>query len=120
MKTYNLHASAPPLSMDLGLLYNALNHNQVNMIAASSTDGMISKMDAVILQDDLHYFPPYQCAVVVRERTLAKFPELRAALQELSGKIDGDTMRKLNAAVDVDHEPVARVASEFLRTGTVK
>jgi osmoprotectant transport system substrate-binding protein len=120
MKTYNLHYAAPPVSMDLGLLYSALEHDQVDMIAASATDGMIAKMDVAVLQDDLHYFPPYQCAVVARERTLAQFPQLRAALQELSGKFSDATMRRLNAAVDVDHRPAARVAAEFLRTVAVK
>jgi len=120
LKTYNLHPSAPPVSMDLGLLYSALDHNQVDMIAGSSTDGMISKMDVSILEDDLHYFPPYQCAVVVREQTLARFPQLGAALQELSGKLTNVAMRQLNAALDVEHRPVTRVAAEFLRTVAVK
>jgi glycine betaine/choline ABC-type transport system substrate-binding protein len=120
MKTYNLHPAAPPVSMDLGLLYSALEHDNVDMIAASSTDGMISKMDVSILEDDLHYFPPYQCAVVVREAALERVPQLRAALQELSGKLTDDAMRRLNAAVDVDHRPVSRVAAEFLRTVAVK
>ena len=120
MKTYNLHPAAPPVSMDLGLLYSALEHDNVDMIAASSTDGMISKMDVSILEDNLHYFPPYQCAVVVREQTLVRFPQLRAALQELSGKLTNVTMRQLNAAVDVEHRPVSRVAAEFLRTVAVR
>jgi osmoprotectant transport system substrate-binding protein len=120
MKAYSLHAAATPISMDLGLLYAALQHDQVDMIAASSTDGMIAKMDVTILEDDLHYFPPYQCAVVVREAALARFPELRAALQELSGKFDNQSMRRLNAAVDVDHRPISRVAAEFLSTVAVK
>jgi osmoprotectant transport system substrate-binding protein len=120
MKTYNLHAADTPLSMDLGLLYSALEHDQVDMIAGSSTDGMIAKMDVTVLGDDLHYFPPYQCAVVVREPTLARFPELRGVLQELSGKFTDQSMRQLNAAVDVDHRSVSRVAAEFLRTMAVK
>ena len=120
MKTYNLHLAARPISMDLGLLYSALDHDDVDMIAASSTDGMISKMDVSVLEDDLHYFPPYQCAVVVREPALARFPQLRAALQELSGKLTNVSMRRLNAAVDVEHRPVSRVAAEFLRTVAVK
>jgi osmoprotectant transport system substrate-binding protein len=120
MKTYNLHPAAPPVSMDLGLLYSALQHDNVDMIAASSTDGMISKMDVAILEDDLHYFPPYQCAAVIREQTLARFPQLRSALQELSGKLTDVAMRQLNAAVDVEHRPLPKVAAEFLRTVAVR
>jgi osmoprotectant transport system substrate-binding protein len=57
---------------------------------------------------------------VVREQTLVRFPQLRAALQELSGKLTNVTMRQLNAAVDVEHRPVSRVAAEFLRTVAVR
>ena len=55
------------------------------MIAANSTDGLASAMDVAILEDDRHYFPPYECAVVAREDTLARYPQLRAALEELPG-----------------------------------
>ena len=67
-----------------------------------------------ILADDRHYFPPYQCAVVVRQETLAREPRLRAALEELSGRLPDAVMRKLNYAVDGEHRPVAEVAAGFL------
>lgn len=74
LSTYGIHMAATPQTMDLGLLYTALEGKQVDMIAASATDGQISKMDVAVLQDDKHYFPPYQCAVVVREATEARLP----------------------------------------------
>ena len=114
LKTYGLHMTAPPQSMDLGLLYTALKDDLVDMIAASATDGQISNMDVQVLEDDKHYFPPYQCAVVVRQAAEQKLPGLRAALEELSGKISDEKMRKLNAEVDVDHRPESKVAAEFL------
>ena len=115
LKTYNLRLDGEPVSMDLGLLYTALQRRQVDMIAANSTDGLASAMDVAILHDDRRYFPPYECAVVVRRETLERFPKLGAALQQLSGKIDDQTMRKLNYEVDGRHRPVAEVAAEFLR-----
>lgn len=114
LTTYGLHMVAPPESMDLGLLYAALKDDVVDMIAASATDGQISNMDVEVLADDKHYFPPYQCAVVVRQAAEQKLPGLRAALEELSGKISDEKMRKLNAEVDVAHRPEAKVAGEFL------
>ncbi len=114
LTTYGLHMVAPPESMDLGLLYTALKDDRVDMIAASATDGQISNMDVEVLADDKHYFPPYQCAVVVRQAAEQKLPGLRAALEELSGKISDETMRRLNAEVDVDHRSEAKVAGEFL------
>lgn len=115
LSTYGLHMAEPPRTMDLGLLYTALKDNQVDMIAASATDGQISNMNVEVLEDDKHYFPPYQCAVVVREAAEQRLPGLRAALEELSGKISDEEMRKLNAAVDVDHRPEWKVAGEFLK-----
>jgi osmoprotectant transport system substrate-binding protein len=114
LKSYGLRTDGSPVSMDLGLLYSALASRKVDLIAANSTDGLASALDVTILQDDRHYFPPYQCAVVVREATLARFPQLREALEQLSGKIGDDAMRKLNYAVDGLHRTPAEVARGFL------
>jgi len=114
LKTYGLRTQGDPVSMDLGLLYRALERRQVDMIAANSTDGLASVLDVTILQDDRHYFPPYECAVVARQDTLARFPKLRAALEELSGRLTDEEMRKLNYQADGRHRPVAEIAAEFL------
>ena len=68
---YNLHFAGPPRTMDLGLLYRALNAHQVDMIAANSTDGPIQAFGLAALQDDRHYFPPYQAVPLVRDRSSA-------------------------------------------------
>jgi glycine betaine/choline ABC-type transport system substrate-binding protein len=116
LKTYGLRVQGDPASMDLGLLYSALAGRRVDMIAGNSTDGLASVLDVAILKDDRHYFPPYECAVVVREQALSREPRLRAALEELSGRIDDAAMRKLNYKDDGEHRPVAEVAAEFLKS----
>jgi glycine betaine/choline ABC-type transport system substrate-binding protein len=116
LKTYGLRLSGQPATMDLGLLYSALQNGQVDLIAANSTDGMISARPVTVLDDDRRYFPPYQCAVVVREATLAQYPNLRAVLDQLSGKLSDDIMRRLNYEVDGKHRPAEQVAEEFLRS----
>lgn len=115
LKAYGLRLAGDPVSMDLGLLYQALEGRQVDMIAANSTDGQSAALDVAILQDDRHYFPPYECAVVARQDTLARFPRLRAVLEELSGRIGDAEMRRLNYQVDGRHRTPAQVAAEFLR-----
>jgi len=112
--TYQLRLLGPPRSMDLGLLYKAMEQNQVDMIAANATDGLLSVMDLKVLQDDRHAFPPYQVCVAAREDTLRAIPGLREALLELSGKFDNPKMRALNYQVDGLHRPVAEVAAGFL------
>jgi glycine betaine/choline ABC-type transport system substrate-binding protein len=114
LATYHIRMAAAPATMDLGLLYQALHSGQANMIAASATDGQISIMDVKVLQDDKHYFPPYQCAIIVRQVAEAKLPGLRAALDELSGRITDDKIRRLNYEVDVGHGSERKVAAEFL------
>jgi osmoprotectant transport system substrate-binding protein len=116
LRTYGLRIHDSPVTMDLGLLYQALDHDQVDMIAANSTDGLLSVLDVRVLIDDKQYFPPYECAAVVRERTLEAYPELRPALEELSGRISEPAMRRLNYDVDGKHRSVADVASMFLKT----
>lgn len=113
-RTYDLKWKARPTTMDLGLLYRALEQGQVTMAAANSTDGLLSKLDVVALEDDKGAFPPYQAAVAVRAQTLQKFPGLREGLAELSGAISAGAMRALNFKVDGEHRHVEEVAREFL------
>lgn len=115
VKTYALKVEGAPVTMDLGLLYQALEARKVDLIAANSTDGLVSALDVKVLEDDRGYFPPYECAVVARTDTLGRFPRLRAAIGELSGRLTDDAMRRLNYQVDGRHRAVAEVAAEFLR-----
>jgi glycine betaine/choline ABC-type transport system substrate-binding protein len=115
LKSYGLRLASPPVTMDLGLLYAALAGGKVDMIAANSTDGLASAPGLRILNDDRRYFPPYECAVVAREHTLARFPALRGALEDLAGRIPDAEMRKLNYEVDGKHRSAAAVAAEWLR-----
>jgi len=102
--------------MDRGLLYAALKTDRIDLAAANATDGMLGHPEFVMLEDDRHSFPPYECAIAVRDDTLRRFPELQAALAELSGRITGPAMRHMNEQVDVDHRPAAHVGREFLAT----
>jgi osmoprotectant transport system substrate-binding protein len=114
-KAYHLRWTAAPKSMDLGLLYKALEQNQVTMIAANTTDGVLAKLDFTVLADDKHAFPPYQVCVAARQDALRETPGLREALLELSGKFTNQQMRQLNYRVDGEHQSVAAVAAAFLK-----
>jgi len=114
VKTYGLRIKGDLKTMDLGLLYRALEQRQVDMVAASATDGLLSVLDVTVLEDDRHYFPPYEAAPVVRVDSLAARPGMREALNELAGKLTNQTMQKLNYQVDGKHRALADVAREFL------
>ena len=114
VRTYGLRLSGNPVAMDLGLLYPALLSGRIDMAAANATDGMLARPEFAVLADDRHYFPPYACAIVVREEALTRHSGLRSALAELSGRISDIEMRRMNAAVDGRHRPPAEVAREFL------
>lgn len=115
LKTYALPLKGTPRTMDLGLLYKALEQKQVDMIAANMTDGALSVMDVAVLNDDKGFFPPYQAALAVRGEALSSHPKLKEVLDELSGLFSDEIMRKLNYQVDGKHRPVAEVAIMFLR-----
>jgi osmoprotectant transport system substrate-binding protein len=110
---YNLHFSGPPRTMDLGLLYRALADHQVDMIAGNSTDGPIRALGFVVLDDDGHYFPPYEAVPLVREDSLAHHPEIQTAMDRLAGKVSAEEVQALNDAVDGKHQDVAAVVRQF-------
>jgi osmoprotectant transport system substrate-binding protein len=113
-RAYGLTLAGSPSVMDLGLTYRALADGRVDLVAGNSTDGQIEALHLVVLQDDRHYFPPYQAAPVVRADLLRRHPEVRRALDALAGRIDDEAMRRMNALVDVEHRSPADVAREFL------
>ncbi|HSS96024.1 MAG TPA: glycine betaine ABC transporter substrate-binding protein [Terriglobales bacterium] len=114
-QTYNLHFAEEPRIMDLGLLGRALKEKQVDITAGNSTDGLIYAFDFYVLEDDRHYFPPYEAVPIIRTEALTKHPEVKAALDELTGKITEEDMRQLNYAVDGQHLNPTDVVREFLK-----
>lgn len=114
-KAYGLHFASPPRVMDLGLLARALRDHQIDMAAGNTTDGLIPALDLFVLEDDRHYFPPYEAVPVIREQTLQLHPEVSEALAALGGKISDQEMQQLNYAVDGQHRDVKDVVGEFLQ-----
>ena len=112
--TYGLHFAEPPRVMDLGLLARALKDHQIDLAAGNTTDGLIPAMDFFVLEDDRHYFPPYEAVPVIRQQTIQQHPEVAQALGELAGKISDQEMQRLNYAVDGQHRDAKDVVHEFL------
>jgi glycine betaine/choline ABC-type transport system substrate-binding protein len=113
-RAYELRFAEPPLEMDLSLTYRALAGGQVDLIAGNSTDGLIDKLDLFQLEDDRHYFPPYEAVPVVRKEAIARYAKIREAIRSLAGKITDADMRRLNYAVDGEKRDVREVVREFL------
>src|SRR5271168_3375214 len=111
--TYGLKLDGAPRTMDLGLLYRALGSGQVDMVAGNSTDGPIRALGLVVLEDDRHYFPPYEAVPLVREDSLRRHPEIQTALDRLAGKLTADEVQAMNDAVDAQHRDVGDVVREF-------
>jgi glycine betaine/choline ABC-type transport system substrate-binding protein len=113
--SYGLHFAEAPRIMNLGLITRALKERQVDLIAGNNTDGLIPALDLFVLEDDHHYFPPYEAVAVMREEMLKNHPEVAEALDALSGAISDEDMRRLNYAVDGQHRDVAALVREFLK-----
>ena len=112
-RTYGFHFEEIR-EMDLSLTYRALAEKQVDLIAGNSTDGLISRYRLVQLEDDLHYFPPYDAVPVVRQAALQQHPDLREAFRQLGGILNVEEMRRLNYAIDGEHRQTKDVVREFL------
>jgi osmoprotectant transport system permease protein len=113
---YRLRFAAPPRAMDLSLIYRALADGQVDLIAGDATSGLIAAYDLTMLRDNRQYFPPYDAAFVARSAVLLAHPQLREALDSLSGRISIADMRRMNYAVDAERRDPADVARGFLAT----
>ena len=113
--TYGLHFAEPPRIMDLGLLARALKDHQIDLAAGNTTDGLIPALDLFVLEDDRHYFPPYEAVPVLRVEAIQQHPEVAQTLAALAGKISDEEMQRLNYAVDGQHRDATEVIHEFLK-----
>jgi osmoprotectant transport system permease protein len=111
---YGLRFAGPPRAMDLSLIYRALAQRQVDLIAGDATSGLIQAYDLFMLQDNRHYFPPYDAVPVARRATLLRYPAAREAVERLAGRITIEDMRRMNHAVDAERQDPAAVARAFL------
>ena len=85
-----------------------------NVIAGDATAGLIKGLDLFQVDDNRHYFPPYDAAAVARAETLLRYPQLRTALERLSGRVSAAEMRAMNYAADVEHRDIQDIVREFI------
>jgi len=97
--------------IDHGLAYLALLEGDIDVTDAYSTDGDLLRYDLRVLEDDLGFFPDYLAAPLVRADL---DPGVKAALSALTGHLDDETMRALNAEVVVEERTFVQVARSFL------
>ncbi len=94
--------------------YEAIASRAVDIIDGYATDGLLSKYDLVTLQDDRHFFPPYEAAAIVSARLMSDDPGAVATLASLSGRLSEAQMRASNRAIEVERRPIPDVAREAL------
>jgi glycine betaine/choline ABC-type transport system substrate-binding protein len=113
METYGFEFGTSG-GMESGLMYQALENEDVDVISAFATDGRIVSLDFVLLEDDKGFFPPYYAAPVVRGELLEEAPEVEEILNQMAGLLDDSTMAELNLRVDEGGEEPRPVAEDFL------
>lgn len=113
-ETYGFEFSSI-LPMQIGLVYDAVEAGKMDIVLGYSTDGRIASYDLVMLEDDLHFFPPYDAAAIATDEVLAKNPKIRTALKRLEGTINTREMQKLNYRADNDLVEPSVIAEDFLK-----
>jgi osmoprotectant transport system permease protein len=118
VQTYGLRFAESPMAMNLSLTYRALAEKQVDLISGDATNGLISKLDLVALEDDRRYFPPYHAVPVIRTETLNRHPEMRELFDRLAGKVTDQEMRQMNYEADVERRDPPQIVKDFLARHT--
>ncbi len=101
-------------AMEHSLTYHALRNGAVQVIDTYGTDAQIQKLGLRLLDDDQNFFPEYAAVFLYRLELNEEAPQFLQALRRLEGNITAEQMQSLNAAVEVDHDNVPRVAQNFL------
>ncbi len=113
IEDYGLDFELEPRATGFGLMYQALQQGQVDIIAASATDGLIEVYDLLVLEDDRSFFIPYEASLVFRPEAAAAYPAILDVNRRVAGSMSRETMRRLNRRVDEGEDP-RRVVRDFL------
>lgn len=114
-ETYELNFGKT-MDMDIGLKYQAIHQEQIDVMVIFTTDGQLSASDVVILEDDRHFYPSYICGNVIRAEALEKYPELESVFENLDGLITDSDMAAMNYAVETENKEPKDAAEDFLRS----
>lgn len=101
--------------LDIGLKYQAISSDEVDVINVFSTDGRLKENKLVVLEDNKNFFPSYFAATLVRGETLKEYPELKEIIEILTDKISNDEMIHMNYLVEIEKMDPKVVASDFLK-----
>ena len=86
----------------------------VNAAMTYGTDGGLSALGLVVLEDSKGVQPVYQPAPVVRESVLEAYPDIQTLLNDVFATLDEDTLQTLNADVAVNGLSPTQVVSDYL------
>ncbi|AKU99689.1 L-proline glycine betaine binding ABC transporter protein ProX [Labilithrix luteola] len=111
---YGLRPATPASVMDHALAYEAIARGNVDAVDVYTTDAKIVRYGLVVLDDDRHFFPPYDAVFVYRADLIKREPKFAAVFERMHGAVDVSTMQRLNARADLDGVPFARVAADEL------
>ena len=115
MDHYGFAEMPESIQVEVDMVFQVMEAGQADVAVGNSTDGRVAKLDLLVLEDDLGWFPPYESALVYRPDA---HPAVAELAERLGGAISTETMRALNRRVDVDGEQPAEVAAEFFKTLT--
>jgi osmoprotectant transport system substrate-binding protein len=101
--------------MESGLVYKALREGNVDVSMGFATDGRIRAFGFTTLKDDKSFFPDYSPAPVVGSEVLEAHGQISEILRPIAEHLTTEEMRRLNAAVDVEHKDVHSVARSWLQ-----
>ncbi|SFB07492.1 osmoprotectant transport system substrate-binding protein [Amycolatopsis marina] len=116
LKTYGIDVPRQQIkTLDTGVIYTETdNGDTCNFGEVFATDGRVANLDLTVLTDDKQFFPVYQGAPTLQQATLDEHPEIAQILAPLAERLDTETMRRLNAQVDVDGLDADDVAEKWL------
>lgn len=100
--------------MQIGLVYDAVEAGKMDVVLGYTTDGRIASYDLVVLEDDLQFFPPYDCSPLASKELIENNPEVDKVLEKLIDKVSTEEMQKLNYEADNNLLEPAIVAKQFL------
>ena len=116
-EAYGMNVSSGNVKqLDTGVIYTeTAKGSTCNFGEVFTTDGRIPAKHLQVLEDDKHFFPVYNASLTLRQQIADKYPQIAKIFAPVAQKLTNETMRQLNAKVDVDGYEPKQVAHDWLK-----
>lgn len=102
-------------AMDVALMYKGIETGDIDVATVYTVDPQLIEHDLTVVEDDKHFFPPYEGSLVASNEVVDEYEEVDEIAESITGLVDTEEMTDLIYQVEIEEKNMTKVVEEFLQ-----